>query len=144
VKILLRIVAAILVLIGGLLHYRIWDDRYRDIPDGALPGLNVVKVGFPVNAGVSVLLAILLIVFGRRPIVWLVTLLFEVGSIVALVLSRQASIFGWEEKGWDSDAKQVLLVEVLAVVLLGLLLTFDFLRSGSGSGSDSDTDTDTA
>lgn len=138
-RIVLRLVAAALVLAGGVLHYQIWNDRYRDIPDGALPGLNVVKIGFPANAGVSVLLAILLVVFGRRPIVWLAALLFEAASLVALVLSRQASIFGWQETGWDSDAKKVLVVEVAAIVVLALLLVVDFARSGSGSDSDTGT-----
>ena len=127
----LRLVAAALVLAGGLLHYQIWDSDYRDIPDGALPGLDVVKIGFPVNAAVSVLLAVLLVVFARRPIVWLAALLFELACIVTLVLSRQASVFGWEETGYNDDAKKVLVVEVLSVVVLGLLLAVDFARSPS-------------
>lgn len=126
-----RIVAAVLVLLGGLFHYQIWDSDYREIPDGAVDGLDVVKIGFPVNAAVSVILAVLLVVVARRPIVWLAALLFELASIVTLVLSREASVLGWKEPDWNADAKKVLLVEALAVVVLALLLIVDFARTRS-------------
>ncbi|MEJ7584685.1 MAG: hypothetical protein WKF43_11510 [Acidimicrobiales bacterium] len=127
----LSVVAAVLVLAGGIFHYQIWDSDYRSIPDGSVPGLDVVKIGFPVNAALSVLLAILLVVFARRPIVWLAGLVFELACIVTLVLSRQASVFGWKEEGWSDDAKKVLLVEVLSAAILALLLAVDFARSSS-------------
>jgi hypothetical protein len=131
------VVGAVLVLVGGVLHYLIWDEDYRSIPDDALPGLDVVKIGFPVNTAVSVLLAVAIVVFARRPIVWLAALLFEAASLVALVLSREGSVFGWKEPDWSTDAKRVLTVEVLAIVVLGLLLVVDFARS---SGDPADTD----
>jgi len=128
-RLVLRILAAVGVLAGGALHLRIWDEDYREIPDGAVPGLWVVQDGFPVNAGLSLLLAIGVLVFARRPIVWLAALMLQLGSIIALVLSREASIFGWKEPDWSSDAKTVLLVEVATSAVLVLLLALDFLHS---------------
>lgn len=130
----LRVVGAVLVLVGGVLHYLIWDEDYRSIPDGAVPGLDVVKVGFPVNTVISVLLAVAVLIFARRPIVWLAAALFEAAGIGALVLSREGSLFGWKEPDWSTDAKRVLTVEVLAVIALGLLLAVDFTRSSPETG----------
>ncbi len=128
----LRVVGAVLVLVGGVLHYLIWDEDYRSIPDGAVPGLDVVKIGFPVNAVLSVLLAVAIVAFARRPVVWLAAALFEAAGMVALVLSREGSLFGWKEPDWSTDAKRVLTVEILAVVALLLLLAVDFSRSSPG------------
>lgn len=136
VRTALRVAGALLVLAGGLLHLRIWGSDYRDIPsDAGLPGLWVVKTGFPVNAALSVVLAIAVVAFARRPIVWLAAFGLELGSIVALVLSRESSIFGWSEPLWSSDAKTVLVVEILAAVALGVLLVADFARSASPSST---------
>lgn len=119
------LVSAIGVLAGGLLHLKIWDSDYRDLPsDAGIPGAWVVKTGFPINTAVSVLVAAAVAVcaFGLlrviRPYLIPVALAVEVASIGALVASRQSSIFGWAEKGYDSQAKQVLLVEIVTVVLL--------------------------
>jgi len=124
----LRVFAALLVLAGGAIHLQLWLDQYRDVPSD-VPGAFVVNPGFLVSAVVSLVLAVA-ILFVRRPILWLVALLFEVVSIVALVLSRQASVLGWEEPVWNADAKRTIAVEILAVLALLVLLAVDYARSG--------------
>ncbi len=127
--------SALGVLYGGILHFQIWKSDYKDIPDGAVPGLWVVKKGFPINAAVSVVLAIALLLFAVGVIVRLGKLAVlgaaavELGSIIALVLSRKASIFGWKETGWDGDAKKVLVTEIVSVVLLVATLFLDYHRN---------------
>ncbi len=138
----LRVMAALLVLTGGALHLQLWLDQYRDVPSD-VPGAFVVNPGFLVSAVVSLVLALailtlrrplvlaLAILTLRRPLVWLLALLFELASIATLVLSRQASVFGWEEPDWSADAKRILVVEILAVVALAVLLAVDYARSGA-------------
>lgn len=53
----------------------------------------------------------------RRTVV-AAALVLEVGSIAALVISRGPGIFGWTETGYEGDAMQILVVQVVAVVLL--------------------------
>ena len=119
---LVRILAAVAVAAGGLLHLQIWSSDYQDLPS-EVPGAWVVKQGFPANVAASALiaLALLLTAFGVLTVVrtWsaLAALAVEVGSIGALVLSRGPGFFGWTEKGYDGDAKKVLIVEVIAVLL---------------------------
>lgn len=117
--------SAVGVLAGGLLHLKIWNSDYRMLPGGGvIPGVWVVKTGFPVNAAVSVLVAVglALTAFGLvsviRRFVIPVALAVEVGSVGALVASRQSSIFDWTEKGYTGDAKLVLIVELVTIVLL--------------------------
>ena len=125
----LRVMAALLVLTGGALHLQLWLDQYRDVPSD-VPGAFVVNPGFLVSAVVSLVLALAILTL-RRPLVWLLALLFELASIATLVLSRQASVFGWEEPDWSADAKRILVVEILAVVALAVLLAVDYARSGA-------------
>ena len=130
--------AAIGVAAGGILHYQIWNDRYRGskLPDGVVPGAWVVKKGFPINFALSIILAVVLLAFafafiariGRFALLAAGGL--ELGSIVFLVLSREASIFGWKETGWDADAKRVLVVEIVSGVLLAGALLLDMRRAG--------------
>ncbi|MBA2625368.1 MAG: hypothetical protein H0U89_07170 [Acidimicrobiia bacterium] len=111
---------AVLVLLNGLWHLLLWQDRYRDLPD-QVPGVEIVQLGFPVQALVSVVLAVLLVAWPRR-IVVLAAIVLELGSLFALVDARTATVLGWEENMWDNAAVGVLVVEILAVVVLGALL----------------------
>ncbi|MGI8710926.1 MAG: hypothetical protein ACR2LA_08050 [Acidimicrobiales bacterium] len=120
----LWLLAAGAVLVGGVLHALIWNRKYRDLPS-VVPGRWVVQVGFPVNVGASVIVAAALaaVAFGAlaavRRFVIPVALLLEVASLLALIESRRGSFFQWTEREWDADAKEVLVVEVLAVLALG-------------------------
>ena len=115
---------AVAVAAGGALHLKIWDQDYRDLPEGAIPGLWVVQTGFPINAAVSVVVAaaMLAVALGAvargRHVVLATALAVQIGSIVALVASRGPGIFGWSEKGYDGGADTILVVEIVAVVLI--------------------------
>lgn len=107
---------AALVLAAGVIHFLIWRSTYRHIPS-QVPGVWVVKTGFPIDAAVSIVVVIAIIVLVRRlPLLLLAVAAFQAVDIAFLVLSREASIFGWKESGWNSDAKQVIVVEILAFV----------------------------
>jgi hypothetical protein len=131
------VLAALGVGAGGLYHYGVWKDRYKgDLLPDDYPGAWVVKKGFPINAAVSILLALVILAFafgaiqvlGRFAV--LAALGVQAGSIVAIVLSRQASIFGWKETGWDTDAKKILVIEIVSAILLLITLLLDLRRVG--------------
>lgn len=114
---LLSAVAALAVLAGGVWHLLLWFDRYRDL-SSQIPGVEVVKLGFPANAALSVAGAVALIAVVSRAAPALGALALQVGSVLALVDSRTATLLGWEEKTWDSAAIGVLVLELIAVAVL--------------------------
>jgi len=118
----LVLAAAAFIAAGGYIHLREWLDTYRDLPSG-VPGSAVVRVGFPINVGLSVLLAVALVVTlfaGRRlaPLVIAAAVAFEAGSLAALILSRTGSLAGWMEPVWTRGANQTRAVEIGAIVAL--------------------------
>lgn len=119
----LWVASAVFVLAGGVLHLLIWNETYKDLPS-AVPGRWVVQTGFPINAAASVIVAAALVAvaFGAlrtiRPYVVPAALALAVASLAALIQSRRGEFFNWSENGWDTDAKRVLVVEIIAVVLL--------------------------
>jgi hypothetical protein len=115
--------AAVFVLAGGWIHLREWLDTYRHVPAG-VDGAFVVRLGFPVNAVASVVLAAALLVAVMRsdrllPAVVAATAAFEAASLVTLVLSRTGSVLGWAEPTWTVGAEQSRAVEIGALLLLG-------------------------
>ena len=134
VRTVVRVVAAALVLAGGYIHYALWDEKYRDLPD-QIPGVDLVQTGFPVNAAVSVVLAVLVVVVRRR-IVVLAALVFEAASLAVLVLTRGPGLFDWVEKDdWGTDAMRTLTVEVAAMVVLVAVLVLERDRRARRSGA---------
>jgi hypothetical protein len=118
----LTIMSAVPLVTGGALHLRDWVRTYRAIP-WEVPGAWVVRVGFPVNAAVSAVLAGLLLAAAAGRWSWLRfavagAIAFQVSSIVALVLSRQGSFLGWAEPVWTVESRQILAVELLTVLAL--------------------------
>lgn len=118
----LLVAAAVYTVGGGVVHLREWLDLYRDIP-AAIAGSAVVRIGFPANTVLSVGIAVLLLVVARRggrllPFAVAGALLFQAGSLAALVVSRTGSLLGWTEATWAGGASQVLLTEVGALVML--------------------------
>ena len=120
------IAASLFVAAGGFVHLREWLDLYRALPANT-PGAAVVQVGFPVNAAVSAVLALALLVVafrGRRLARYLVpgVLLFQVGSLASLVVSRTGSLFGWAEPIWTRGADQARAVEIGALISLAAVV----------------------
>lgn len=118
----LLLLSAVFVAASGAVHLREWLGIYRDIPD-ALPGADVVRIGFLVNAAASTVLAVALLaaVFaGRRVAASIVaaTALFEAVSLATLIQSRRGTVFGWMESGWSRGATQTRSVEIGALMVL--------------------------
>jgi hypothetical protein len=133
------IVAAALVAAGGIAHLAIWDDRFRDLPS-TIPGIDTVQKGFPVNAAVSLALAVALVALPRRRVVALGALGLQLGSIFALVDAREWTLLGWEERGYDAAARNVLILELVTSLVLGVLLWFQSKeRSGITTAAEAPT-----
>lgn len=116
----LTIMSAVPLITGGALHLRDWSRTYRAVP-WEVPGAWVVRVGFPVNGLISVVLAVLLVASAakRWPALRYVvgaTIAFQASSIAALVLSRRGTFFGWTEPVWSFEARQILALEILTIV----------------------------
>ncbi|MGI8810713.1 MAG: hypothetical protein ACR2KK_23275 [Acidimicrobiales bacterium] len=85
-----------------------------------------MKVGFPITAAISAVLAIVLIVMALRRQEWNrttavvlgITAIFQVASLAVLILSRTDSVFGWSEPAWTRGADQIRAVEVGALICL--------------------------
>lgn len=122
----LVVAAGIFVIAGGYVHAREWWDVYRDLP-ASVPGAWVVRIGFPVQAVVSVVVGGALLMASRHlawlPAVVAGALALQVGSVGALVTSSEGTLLGWSEPGYSQSAQQALAVEGGAVVcLLGVLV----------------------
>lgn len=123
-QILLVGLAALFVLAGGAVHLREWAQTYRHVPD-AIPGADVVRLGFPLQAVASVAAAAALVWQGRRRWWWAAALgaaALQAGSAAAVVLSRHGTLLGWRETGWTKAATMSLALAAAALVLLGLRL----------------------
>ena len=131
---LLIMTAAAFVATGGFIHLREWLDTYRNVP-ASVPGAAVVRIGFPVNAAVSLVLAIALLASVWRwqsslTIVAASAFAFEAASLASLILSRTGSVLGWKEPVWTDGANQARLVEIVALVALaGFLAAPHFLSA---------------
>lgn len=107
-----RLPAAALLLVGGLVHLEVWEGGYRGIPYiGPLFFLNVVA---------SATLAAALVVRGDRWVT-LPGVAVAGSSLVALALSRTVGVFGFMESGLSPDALWTVAAEVGAIVAIGLI-----------------------
>ena len=122
----LLVVAGLLVAAGGYIHLREWLDTYRDVPSAA-PGSFVVRVGFPVNALVSLVFAIALVGAAARFARYVTPIVagafaFQAASLAALILSRTGSVLGWKEPVWTDGANQARAVEIAALIVLACVI----------------------
>jgi hypothetical protein len=131
---LLIVTAAAFVAAGGFIHLREWLDTYRNVP-ASVPGAAVVRVGFPVNAAVSLVVAIALLATlwrwtSQMTVVALSAFAFEAASLASLILSRTGSVLGWKEPVWTDGANQARAVEIIALVALaGVMAAPHFLSA---------------
>ena len=100
---LTRLLAAVLLLAGGIVHFNLWNSGYQHIP----------KIGplFLANFVASIALAVAIIA-SRRSSVALVGMAFAAGSLAALVLSRTVGVFGFTETIWTTEAVKTLCVNL--------------------------------
>ncbi len=121
----LLLAIAALVAAGGYVHLREWLGGYRSLPS-AVAGAAVVKVGFPVTAAISAVLAVVLVAMVLRRQDWNrtaavvlgLTAVFQAVSLAVLILSRTDSVFGWSEPAWTRGADQIRAMEVGALICL--------------------------
>jgi hypothetical protein len=130
--------AAGLILTGGYFHLRDWSDLYRYLPS-EFPGSAVVRIGFPINAALSALVAVALLVSlfaSRRLLPYAVAgaIVFQAGSLAALIQTRTGTLFGWSEVGWAGSAGQTRAVEIAALAVLGVLAVVLVLARGALHG----------
>lgn len=119
----LRFVAAGLVLAGGIVHLKLWNDGYKDIPD--------VGPSFLANAITSALVAVALVVTTHWAAV-VAGLVVVNGTLFAFALSRtDGGFLNFTERGFQPspEAALALVFEIGAGVVLVWLLWLDVRRT---------------
>lgn len=120
-------VAAVAVLVSGLVHLQIWFDGYRDFPDANLGR------SFLANAIASVVVAGAL-AWRRDVLVRLAAMALLVATLVAFALSRtDGGIFGFSERGLNPAPQAAL---ALVAELVGLALLAATFVPAIGAGRD--------
>ena len=112
----LRVLAAILILVGGAVHLQQWLTIFRDQSIGPT---------FVVNAVASLLVAVALVATDEPVAVrWssIAGLALSVASLAALVASRTVGLPGFEATGFETPEIEAIVVEALAVVVLVMAL----------------------
>jgi hypothetical protein len=114
-----RFAASVLVVIGGVIHLKLYGDGYRHVPNANLGR------SFLLNATGALALGVMLAVRASRSTI-LAALVLVNATLVAFGLSRTArGVFGFNETGLNPapEAVTALTVEIAAAVLLiGLLV----------------------
>lgn len=113
---LIRFDAATALLVGGLVHFQLYFDGYRSLPDANLGR------SFIANGVASVLIAAALLV-RRDALLRLAGIGVALGTLGAFAISRQGDgIFGLRETGLNPSPQAIiaLIAEIAAVLLLGL------------------------
>ena len=122
----LLLAAALYTLAGGWVHLREWLDVYRDVP-ATIPGAALVRIGFPLDAGLSLVLGAALVFCALRrsrltPAVAAATGFMQAGSLAVLIGTRVGTVFGWTEPAWTRGAEQSRAVETGALLMLAAAL----------------------
>lgn len=100
-------------MVGGLIHYQLWQSGYRGIP--------YIGPMFIANMVASAAVA-LLILFRNDVKVVLAGMILSVGSLVALVLSRTVGLLGFTERAWTVQAVRATTAEFGAIVAFAVIL----------------------
>lgn len=124
-----RLSAAIALLVGGLVHFQLYFDGYRYIPDANLGR------SFILNGVASVAVAAALVV-RRDALLRLVGIGVAIGTLGAFALSRQGDgVFGLRETGLNPSPQA--LIALVAEIAAIAALAFSFLPK-VGGGNDID------
>ncbi|MEJ7722345.1 MAG: cupredoxin domain-containing protein [Ilumatobacteraceae bacterium] len=114
----LRLVAAVAILIGGLVHLQLYLDGYRDFPDANLGR------SFLLNVVASVIVAGALLL-RRDAVVRIAGIALVVGTLIAFWLSRRGDgVFGLREQGLNPSPQAGLALAVELIALVALAATF--------------------
>jgi hypothetical protein len=105
----LCIVDAALLVVSGVLHLHLAMTAYRHV--STLNWLFVVQFA-------STVVAALVLLVTRHPLVAIGSALLMAGTIVGYILSRTSGIFGFSYDKWTTDAVTSLIVETAAIIVL--------------------------
>jgi hypothetical protein len=122
-----RVIAAALVLVGGGIHLKLYNDGYKDFPNHNLGR------SFLLNVIASVVVAVAIVVW-RNPLALLAGILLLDGTLFAFGLARTSiGIFGFTETGFNPspEAALAVIVEIAAAVLLIGLLAWQWRPTGT-------------
>ncbi|HEY1625655.1 MAG TPA: hypothetical protein VGG16_17830 [Streptosporangiaceae bacterium] len=100
-----------LLVASGLIHLHLWDIAYRHVK--TLDVLFLVQV-------VLTLLAAVVVLATRHLLVTAGAAVLMAGTIVGFVLARSVGIFGFRLTFISTEAYVVLVVEAVAIVMLGI------------------------
>jgi len=117
----LRVLAAVAVLVSAAMHLYLWLDGYRDI--------EVIGPAFMLNAVGGAVIAVLVLTWSH----WLpalMTLGFGASTLGAFIVSTTVGLFGVQEqwRGWEVWTAAI--SEAAAILLGALLLARSFRTSG--------------
>lgn len=133
------VAAAAFTAAGGYVHLTEWLDTYRDIPSEA-PGSWLVRIGFPVNAALSAVAAVALVLAATKLPKLLLpavvgTFLFQAGSLGFLIGSRTGTVLGWTEPIWTPGAEQSRALEIAAMAALVVAAALSRSQGRAASGA---------
>lgn len=119
-RLVLRLAGAGLTATMAAIHLRLWAEGYRD--------LDTIGPLFLLNGVVGILLALALLITPLRRLgpVAAVTALFTAGTLGALFLSLNATLFGFGESIDAELVRPTLYVETAGVVVLATLAVTAF------------------
>ena len=108
---LLYVCDAGLLIASGLIHLHLWDIAYRHV--------RTLDVLFLVQVVLTLLTAVVLLAT-RRLLVTVGAALLMAGTIAGFILARAVGIFGVRLTFISTEAYVVLVVEAVAIVMLGM------------------------
>lgn len=104
-------VAAVLLVVSGIIHLRLWFQAYRHV--------HILDALFLVQVAAAWLLAVALIV-ARHLLVVAAALALMVGTMAGFIMARTVGIFGFKDPSSTSEAILVLVVEIVAAIILAI------------------------
>jgi hypothetical protein len=110
---------AVLLIASGLIHLHLWDIAYRHV--------KTLDVLFLVQVVLTLLTAFILLAT-RHLLVVLGAAALMAGTIAGFLLARTVGIFGFRLTFISTEAYAVLVVEAVAVVLLGITARLQLKR----------------
>ena len=108
---LLAVAGAAMAIWSGVIHLQLWSDGYRSIP--AIGPLFLLQ-------GIASMLAALLVVVFRRPVLLACGAVLLAGTAAGLLLSAHVGLFGYRESLAVPYAETSLAVEFTGAALLAV------------------------
>lgn len=112
-RLLVRLPAALFLLVGGLVHLDLWLGGYRGIP--------YIGPLFFINAVTSVMIALALVARSDRRVI-LPAMAIASGSLVAFALSRTVGLLGFMEAAWTPAGLRTIAAEIGTIVAIALIV----------------------